>query len=134
MNHTISSLQDTILNLENTRYAALLRQDYETVEHLCHPDLVYGHTAGNRDSLQTYLTKLRNGILRYSTIDYSIESVVLLGETALVLGEMNAHLTLNGTPKTLHNTYLAVWTQTKGIWKFVAYQPTARPGIQGTPV
>ena len=59
-------------------------------------------------------------------IEHPVEDVVLLGDTALVFGQMNADLTVNGTDKTLNNNALAVWTKEHGIWKFVAYQPTPR--------
>jgi ketosteroid isomerase-like protein len=48
----------------------------------------------------------------------------LVGNTALVIGQMNADLTVNGSSKKLNNNVLAVWIKDTGDWKFVAYQPT----------
>jgi hypothetical protein len=124
---TISPDHAEILSLEDKRYTAALQQDYRTLESLCHPELVYGHTAGNRDSRDTWLAKLRSGALRYHRIEHPVESVILLGDTALVSGAMNADLTVSGTTKTLSNSCLAVWTRITGAWKFIAYQPTPRP-------
>ena len=126
MTQKMSPAHEAIQDLEDQRYNAVLHQDYETLERLCHRNLVYGHTGGNRDSLETYLAKLRTGALRYHQIEHPVEDIVLLGDTALVFGQMNADLTVNGTDKTLNNSALAVWTKEHGIWKFVAYQPTPR--------
>jgi ketosteroid isomerase-like protein len=118
-----------IQDLENKRYEAVLTRDFDTLESLCHTELVYGHTGGNRDSLDTYLAKLRTGTLQYHRIDHPFEDIVLVGDTALVIGQMNADLTVNGTNKKLNNSALAIWTKDTGDWKFVAYQPTPQaPG------
>jgi hypothetical protein len=66
---------ETLLDVENSPYTAVLQQDYETFERLCHPHLTYGPTAGNCDSLETYLAKIRSGELQYHRIDHSVESV-----------------------------------------------------------
>jgi ketosteroid isomerase-like protein len=116
--------QNVILELENQRYDAALALDFDRLESLCHAELVYGHTAGNRDSRAAYLDKLRSGALRYHRIDHPVENIVLAGDTALVVGQMTADLTVNGTTKTLNNSALAVWTREAGSWKFIAYQPT----------
>jgi len=121
---TTSPDQAVIQELEDKRYEAVLNQDYDTFESLCHADLVYGHTGGNRDSLETYMAKLRTGALRYHRIDHPMENIVLVGDAALVTGQMTADLTVNGSNKTLNNSALAVWTKDAGEWKFVAYQPT----------
>ncbi len=94
-----------IQELEDKRYAAVLNQDYDTFEGLCHADLVYGHTGGNRDSLETYISKLRSGVLLYHRIDHPVENIVLVGDAALVTGQMSADLTINGSNKTLNNSW-----------------------------
>jgi ketosteroid isomerase-like protein len=50
-----------------------------------------------------------------------------VGDTALVLGEMNADLTAGGVRKQLRNNALAVWVRDGGTWKLIGYQPTPRP-------
>ena len=54
---------------------------------------------------------------------------MIVGDAAVVIGQMNADLTIDGTHKTLRNSAIAVWTKDSGEWKFVAYQPTPQaPG------
>lgn len=54
---------------------------------------------GNRDSLGSYVGKLRSGALRYDRIDRTIDKVLIVGGTALVLGQMKADVTVNGNLK-----------------------------------
>lgn len=117
--------QMLIRSLEYQRYQAVLERDFDAFESLCDDRLVYSHSGGNRDSLESYLRKLRTGDLRYHRIDRSIENVLIAGGTALVLGQMKADVTVNGQQKTLNNSFLAVWLNDDSTnWKFIAYQPT----------
>jgi len=113
-----------IRDLEKRRYDAVLSQNFDTLADLCHADLIYGHSGGNRDTLDQYLGKLRTGALRYEHIDTAVHSIVIVGDAALVIGEMKASLFVDGRKKTINNSCLAVWTKEDGSWKFIAYQPT----------
>ena len=65
----------------------------------------------------------------YHRIDHPVENIVIVGDAAVVIGQMNADLTIDGTHKTLRNSAIAVRTKDSGEWKFVAYQPTPQaPG------
>jgi hypothetical protein len=44
-----------------------------------------------------------------------------------VVGRMTADLDVDGTPKTIDNLALAVWTRASGDWQLLAYAPTALP-------
>jgi hypothetical protein len=121
---TLDTGHAVIHELENKRYEAVLKQDYDQFEGLCHAKLTYGHTGGNRDSLATYLEKLRNGTLSYHRIEHVIADVVRVGDVALVTGQMIAEITVNGASRTLKNSYLAVWVTDAESWKFLAYKPT----------
>ncbi|MET3934623.1 nuclear transport factor 2 family protein [Arthrobacter sp. OAP107] len=113
-----------VQRLEDQRYSAVLAGDVDTFERLCHPELIYTHSGGNRDSLTAYTDKLRTGAVRYHRIDHRSENITIIGNTALVSVQMNADLTVNGTSMTMHNSALAVWVREEGSWKFVAYQAT----------
>lgn len=126
MDNATAAEKNEIETLEAKRYQAVVDGDYDTFEDLCHQRLVYTHSLGDRDTLSSYLEKLRKGFYRYHRIDHPIEDIVLIGDTALVLGQMNADLTVNGTHKTLANSALSVWVKEDKTWKFLAYQPTPR--------
>ncbi|WP_432565468.1 nuclear transport factor 2 family protein [Kineococcus sp. SYSU DK003] len=115
-----------LLELERRRFEAVVQGDFDAFARYCHPDLVYTHTNGGTDSLSSYLQKCRDGVFVYHSIEHPVDRVVLAGDTALVVGQMQAQLSINGVDKTLDNYSLAVWVRTKDGWKLLAYQPTPK--------
>lgn len=118
---------ETVRALEDERYEAVLRGDFDAFAALAHPELVYTHSNGALDSLGSYREKVEGGFYDYHRIDHPIDRIVVSGDTALVVGEMHADLTAGGVRKTLANRSLAVWTRTDAGWRLIAYQPTVLP-------
>jgi hypothetical protein len=119
--------EQDILSLEDRRYEAVLRSDFDAFAELCHEELVYAHSNGERDDLPGYLDKCRQGVYVYHRIDHPVEQVKILDDVALVMGEMQAELTIRGTRTELDNSALAVWIRVGSSWKLLAYQPTPKP-------
>ncbi|AKJ08522.1 ketosteroid isomerase [Streptomyces incarnatus] len=119
---------EIIRTLENNRFDAIVARDFDKFAELAHPDLAYTHSNGALDTLSSYLDKCKNGYYVYHQIDHPIDTITVVGDTAVVIGEMNADLTAGGVRKQLANRSLAVWTRVDGTWKFLAYQPTVKQG------
>jgi len=119
--------ETTIRALEDERYEAVLRGDFDAFAALAHPELTYTHSNGAVDSLDSYRDKVENGFYLYHRIDHPVDKVVVSGDTALVVGEMHADITAGGTRKTLANRALAVWVRADDRWRLLAYQPTVLP-------
>lgn len=119
--------ETTIRALEDERYGAVLRGDFDAFAALAHPELTYTHSNGAVDSLDSYRDKVENGFYLYHRIDHPVDKVVVSGDTALVVGEMHADITAGGTRKTLANRALAVWVRADDRWRLLAYQPTVLP-------
>jgi len=117
---------DVIRALENRRFEAIVARDFDTFAELAHPSLAYTHSGGALDTLISYLDKCRGGYYVYHRVDHPIDMITVVGDTAVVIGEMNADLTAGGVRKRLANRSLAVWTRVDGSWKFLAYQPTIK--------
>lgn len=127
MTTTLNSTRALIHDLEQARFQALLSKDFHTFENLCHTDLVYSHSNGERDTLGSYIEKCLAGKYLYRKIEHPISQIVVVGDVALVVGEMRAKLDIDGVPTTLDNTSLAVWVRTaESEWKFIAFQPTKK--------
>jgi hypothetical protein len=117
---------DIIRALEDRRFDAIVTRDFDTFAELAHPGLAYTHSSGALDTLTSYLGKCKSGYYVYHRIDHPIDTITVVGDTAVVIGEMNADLTVGGLRKQLANRSLAVWTRADGTWKFLAYQPTVK--------
>ncbi|MDQ4024453.1 MAG: nuclear transport factor 2 family protein [Actinomycetota bacterium] len=115
-----------IRELEDRRYAAVVAGDFDDIAAVCHTDLIYTHSNGVTDTLESYLEKCRSGFYVYHEIDHPVSKIVITGGVALVSGEMNAELTAGGTRKQLRNSCLAVWVREGDTWKLIGYQPTPR--------
>lgn len=126
-----STTQALIRTLEDQRYQAILDGDFDAFARLVAPDLIYTHSSGVIDTLDSYLDKCRQGYYVYHLIDHPITDIRIVGDVALVVGEMNATITSGGILKTLQNRCLAVWECREGQWKLVAYQPTPFKQPQG---
>jgi len=129
----LDTITTTIRELEDRRYRAALDKDWDTFASLCHPALAYAHSSAVTDTLEEYLAKVRNDYYVYHDIEHPIDEIRVVGDVALVLGEMNAHITAAGAQKTLRNKCLAVWTNTTGSWLLLAYQPTPIPAPAPSP-
>lgn len=113
---------------EDRRYAAMLAADAGALAGLLSDGLVYTHTSGVRDTKQQLLAKIGGGDLRYVRLEHSVSQVVVLGDAALVIGEMHGDIVSGGQPKRLDNAVLAVWAAEDGGWRLAAFQPTPLPG------
>ncbi|GAD82295.1 nuclear transport factor 2 family protein [Nocardia asteroides] len=118
----------TIRALEDARYAAVLAGDIDTFAALAHPELAYTHSNAEVDTLDSYLGKLRAGHYVYHRIDHPIARIAVVGDTAVVTGEMHADITAGGVRKRLANRAVAVWVREGGQWLLLAYWPTVIPG------
>jgi ketosteroid isomerase-like protein len=116
-----------VTELERRRFAAVLAADFDDFAAVCHPDLIYTHSNGVTDDLASYLAKCRAGYYVYHHVEHPIRKIVVSGDVALVLGEMNADLTSGGVRKQLRNSSLAVWVRAGGRWQLIGYQPTPMP-------
>ena len=125
MNHTQAD-EIALRKLEDARFDAVVAGDFDTFASHCHPDLLYTHSNAVVDTLDSYLTKCKAGFYNYHHIDHPIDKIRVLGDTALVFGEMKADLTAGGTRKQLDNVSLAVWVRDQDTWKLLAYQPTVK--------
>jgi uncharacterized protein (TIGR02246 family) len=120
-------IEKTIRSLEDARYEAVLKGDFDAFAALAHPELTYTHSNGAVDSLDSYREKVETGYYVYHRIDHPVDRIVVSGDTALVVGEMHADITAGGARKTLANRALAVWVHGDDRWRLIAYQPTVLP-------
>jgi hypothetical protein len=117
----------TVLTAEDRRYAALLGPDLATLDEVFAEQLTYAHSSGVRDTKPEYLAKIRSGYYVYLRVDHPVERIEVVGDSAIVVGRMTADLIVDGTPKTIDNLALSVWTRATGDWQLLAFAPTPLP-------
>jgi hypothetical protein len=122
-----------VRDAEDARYDALVRADWDALEELFAPELRYTHSSGTTDTRESYLAKLRGGYYRYHGVEHPIDAVVLDRDAAVVVGRMDAEISVDGARRSLRNTSLAVWVRRSGGWKLLAYAPTPSPTPTPTP-
>ncbi|SHJ95061.1 protein of unknown function [Roseomonas rosea] len=121
-------MQDEIRALEARRYAAMEAGDIGALEALLSERLVYAHSNATTDSKTSYLDTLRDGSLRYLSVDFTTEQVLEAGPgAAAALGRMSAHVFSYGAEREIASLTLALWTKEGDAWRLLAYQPTSLP-------
>jgi hypothetical protein len=116
-----------ILELEETRCAAMIAGDVAALQRMLHEEMIYTHSSGSADTKTSLIEAIRNGKFAYKQIDHSKERVRFYGDTALVSGQAVILIDVDRAPRTLNLCYLAAWTKTPAGWQFVALQSASIP-------
>lgn len=112
---------ESVLDADARRWRALVDNDIDVLDELFADDLSYVHSNGMRDTKQSYLGALRDGVFRYVDIDVSNEEERRFGDTTVITGRAVAttHSAAGELVSPLH--YTAVWSLLDGDWRFVAW-------------
>lgn len=127
MNDAGSTIESVVRELDARRLAAALSGDVALMGELLHPELVYTHTFGERDDYDSMIEKLESKVFDYRSIAHHEDRIIVLGDTAIVVGSQRAEIVVAGALRRVHNATLAVWTVDDGSWRMVAFQATAVP-------
>ena len=119
--------QTEILALEEARRKAMLQSDVATLDRLVSDVMIYTHSSGGKDTKASWLRKLTAGSLRYENLVLSDLNVIVVNDTALLTGRMNATAVHSGKPSIVDSLYLAVWVRQATGWQLVAAQGTPAP-------
>ncbi|MGW3466336.1 nuclear transport factor 2 family protein [Streptomyces olivaceoviridis] len=117
---------DVIRELEKRRFDTLVAHDLGGFTDLCHPDLAYVHSSGTLDTLDSFVEKCESSHYVYHRIDHLVESVKVIGDTAVIISEMHIDITAGGVRRKLANRALGVWARVDGSWRLLAHQATAK--------
>src|SRR3984957_8060510 len=92
------------------------RRDVAVLDELFAAGLVYTHSDASADSKQSYLEKLAAGHFKYGSISHPESSIVVHGDTALVIVDMLGEVHIAGQVRVLNSRSLAVWVREHGRW------------------
>ena len=113
--------------LEARRYEAMTEGDIAALDDLLSADLVYAHSDATRDTKQSYLDRVANGYFDYGPMTHPEAALVVHGDCVIVAGDMRGELQVDGKPRVLNSSALAVWAREGEKWRLLAFQPTKYP-------
>lgn len=111
-------------DLETRRAEAMQSGDAGALEQMFDDELVYTHSAGNRDSKAEFMDKFRRGYFVYHELRNSVDQVARRGDVLIVSGAMWSRATVGGEDRMIDNAATVVWAMKDSEWKFLAFAPT----------
>lgn len=121
-----------VIEWEQRRREALLASDTAALEELLSDALVYVHSTAARDTRDSCLRKIRDGVLRYLSLEFSDMHTQVSEGAAIVTGRMHATVLKDGQKKQVASVFLTVWVPEPygegSSWRLRAHQGTPLPG------
>lgn len=123
----LSGRLDRLTATERRRCKAMIDADIAVLEDILDGDMLYTHSTSVRDTKTQFLDKITGGRLDYRKVATTMDSVLWRGSTAIVVGEMQLELVVEGEFRVLQSTTLSVWSEHAGQWRLCGLQSTGRP-------
>jgi formylglycine-generating enzyme required for sulfatase activity len=122
---------------DTARVAAMRAGDRAELDRLFSADLRYAHSNGTVDSKASFIDVLTSGKTKYLAYEYEERTFTRpVPGIALMTGRARIKAESNGGQMDSVLSFLAVWRQEQGQWRFLAWQscrlPPAPPTVQGT--
>lgn len=115
------------IEADRRRLDACLAADTEALSQLMAAGCLYIHTAGNIDSKETFISKVKDGSLKYQRIANTVEHTVEVADMAAIAGILEMDILRAGTPASIRIRYCCTWTDTEVGTQMVTWQSTPLP-------
>ena len=113
---------------DDQRVAATLAADRARLDAVLSDDLHYAHSSGTVDTKASLIEALTTGRLKYLALDYQERNFTFPAPgIALMSGRLQMKVTSAANTNDLDLSFLAVWREEKGQWKFLAWQSARLP-------
>lgn len=111
-------IEQEIRKLDREHADAVLRGDLVAMDKIWTKDFVVNNPFNGVDRAD----RIRNGAVTYSSFDRVPESIVIHGNTAIVMGHETVVPKGNSPDagKTINRRYTNIWMMRKGKWRLVA--------------
>jgi len=125
-----SSLEETIRSLENQERGAVLAGDTATLERLWSGTMIVNNPQSSISADRgVVLGLVRNGLIRYSSFERTIEAIRFDGDIAIVMGaELVAPV--GDAPhagQTVHRRFTNIWRRKGTAWEMIARHANVIP-------
>lgn len=113
---------------DDQRVAATLAADRTRLEASLSDELRYAHSSGTVDTKASLSDALTAGRLKYLALDYQERNFTFPAPgIALMSGRLHMKVANSGGTNAFDMSYLAVWREEKGQWRFLAWQSARLP-------
>jgi ketosteroid isomerase-like protein len=115
---------------DKARIDAMQSGDHEKLSAIFSDELRYAHSNGDVDTKASFIDILSAGKTKYVGYDYE-EQGFTFPSPGIALMTGRAHVKAEAEGKTMDAvlSFLAVWRQEKGRWRFLAWQSCKLPSV-----
>jgi ketosteroid isomerase-like protein len=119
----------TVLQAEKDRFAAMVKGDRAALERLLADDLTYTHSSALFETKEQFIKSVTGGTIDYVSIvpSESDWKVRVAGNTAIVNGVAAVNVIDTGKDLKIKIRYTSVHTNRNGQWQMQAWQATRFP-------
>lgn len=111
-----------ILDLEAKRLQALIDGNLPALETCLAENLVYIHSNGIRDTKQSLIKSIADGVRKYTRLAPRNSDVRQFGEISIITGEMDISYIARGTSNDATMMFTAVWRADAQTGRLVSWQ------------
>ena len=112
---------------EAARFQAQVDANAKVLAPLLDDKLEYVHSSGELDSKTSFIESLTTGRRDYVSTTFTIESLRIFGDVALIRGKAKVTVADNGQSKDLSLGYTDVWLWKDGRWQMTAWRSMRMP-------
>ncbi len=113
---------------DDARVSAIVAADPARLSEVLSDDLRYAHSTGAVDTKATFVEALLSGRTKYDAIQYTERNFSFPAPgIALVSGRANVKVTVAAGQINTALSFLAVWREEGGRWRFLAWQSCKIP-------
>ncbi len=116
--------EDAIRKVEKAWAAAVVANDFKTIDGLLSPDLIYAHSTGAIETKAEYVGKIRNHEYNYKGIDHESITVKMHGDSAVAHSKVRMRGVNKSGPFDNQLMMLHLWVTQGGRWVLAAHQTT----------
>ena len=119
---------------DDERVAASIAVDRSRLEAILSDELRYAHSNGAVDTKKSYIDAIVAGRSFYGGFDYKERTFVPVAPgIVLMSGRVLVQSRNHDQPTSLDLSYLAVWREENGKWRFLAWQSCRNPPAMPPP-
>ncbi|MCX6951841.1 MAG: nuclear transport factor 2 family protein [Verrucomicrobia bacterium] len=113
---------------DDERLAATKAGDAARLGAILSDDLHYTHSSGKVDTKASLIASLASKASVYESFDYKKRTFTLIGSgIATMTGRVITKVGPPGKPNELDLSFLAIWREENGKWRFLAWQSCKMP-------